>query len=160
MQIKGYKYVNGEKLWLKNLHLMGSVLGGPCEEVHHAIGRTAEVHIDYIRLPIQTLKVGSLGTHKALGLAKASGHPVAVACTSGVVTSGLIAEAPDYAVADTDSGRTGDTLASLYAATPTEGVDPGNWPSQRWPRSRSIRITARRSGSSSRCTRSAATGKS
>jgi hypothetical protein len=27
--------------------------------------------IDYLQLPIQTLKVGSLGTHKALGLAKA-----------------------------------------------------------------------------------------
>ena len=26
--------------------------------------------IDYLKLPIQTLKVGSLGTHKALGLAK------------------------------------------------------------------------------------------
>ena len=26
--------------------------------------------IDYLQLPIQTLKVGSLGTHKALGLAK------------------------------------------------------------------------------------------
>ena len=29
--------------------------------------------IDYLKLPIQTLKVGSLGTHKALGLAKAKG---------------------------------------------------------------------------------------
>src|SRR5262245_6986906 len=29
--------------------------------------------IDYLQLPIQTLKVGSLGTHKALGLAKAKG---------------------------------------------------------------------------------------
>jgi dTDP-glucose 4,6-dehydratase len=28
---------------------------------------------DYLELPIQTLKVGSLGTHKALGLAKAKG---------------------------------------------------------------------------------------
>ena len=31
--------------------------------------------IDYLKLPIQTLKVGSLGTHKALGLAKAKGAP-------------------------------------------------------------------------------------
>ncbi|MDQ2668891.1 MAG: GDP-mannose 4,6-dehydratase, partial [Gemmatimonadota bacterium] len=29
--------------------------------------------IDYLELPIQTLKVGSLGTHNALGLAKAKG---------------------------------------------------------------------------------------
>ena len=32
--------------------------------------------IDYLELPIQTLKVGSLGTHKALGLAKEKGRPV------------------------------------------------------------------------------------
>ncbi|MCZ3389660.1 MAG: hypothetical protein LH645_11205 [Actinomycetia bacterium] len=46
------------------------------------------------------------------------------------VTGGPIDDGPAYAVADTDAGRVGDTLASLYAATPTEGVDPGNWPSQ------------------------------
>lgn len=46
------------------------------------------------------------------------------------VTGGPIDEGPAYAVADTDAGRVGDALASLYAATPTEGVDPGNWPSQ------------------------------
>ena len=32
--------------------------------------------IDYLQLPIQTLKVGSLGTHKALGLAKEKGSKV------------------------------------------------------------------------------------
>ena len=30
--------------------------------------------IDYLELPIQTLKVGSLGTHKAVGLAKETGR--------------------------------------------------------------------------------------
>ena len=38
--------------------------------------------IDYLRLPIQTLKVGSLGTHKALGLAKAKGARFLLASTS------------------------------------------------------------------------------
>ncbi|HRT27703.1 MAG TPA: SDR family oxidoreductase [Syntrophales bacterium] len=38
--------------------------------------------IDYLRLPIQTLKVGSLGTHKALGLAKAKGAKFLLASTS------------------------------------------------------------------------------
>ena len=38
--------------------------------------------VDYQRLPIQTLKVGSLGTHKALGLAKAKGARFLLASTS------------------------------------------------------------------------------
>jgi dTDP-glucose 4,6-dehydratase len=38
--------------------------------------------IDYLKLPIQTLKVGSLGTHKALGLAKAKGARFLLASTS------------------------------------------------------------------------------
>jgi len=40
--------------------------------------------IDYLELPIQTLKVGSLGTHKALGLAKAKGARFFLASTSEV----------------------------------------------------------------------------
>ncbi len=38
--------------------------------------------IDYLKLPIQTLKVGSLGTHKALGLAMAKGARFFLASTS------------------------------------------------------------------------------
>ena len=38
--------------------------------------------IDYLELPIQTLKVGSLGTHKALGLAHAKGARLLLASTS------------------------------------------------------------------------------
>ena len=40
--------------------------------------------IDYLELPIQTLKVGSLGTHKALGLAKEKGARLLLASTSEV----------------------------------------------------------------------------
>ncbi len=40
--------------------------------------------IDYLKLPIQTLKVGSLGTHKALGLAKAKKARFLLASTSEV----------------------------------------------------------------------------
>lgn len=40
--------------------------------------------IDYLQLPIQTLKVGSLGTHKALGLAKAKHSTFLIASTSEV----------------------------------------------------------------------------
>jgi dTDP-glucose 4,6-dehydratase len=40
--------------------------------------------IDYLNLPIQTLKVGALGTHKALGVAKAKGARFLIASTSEV----------------------------------------------------------------------------
>jgi dTDP-glucose 4,6-dehydratase len=40
--------------------------------------------IDYLELPIQTLKVGALGTHKALGLARAKGARFLLASTSEV----------------------------------------------------------------------------
>ncbi|MDA8715309.1 SDR family oxidoreductase [Flavobacteriales bacterium] len=40
--------------------------------------------IDYLKIPIQTLKVGSLGTHNCLGLAKAKNARIIVASTSEV----------------------------------------------------------------------------
>ena len=40
--------------------------------------------IDYLKIPIQTLKVGSLGIHNCLGLAKAKGAKVLIASTSEV----------------------------------------------------------------------------
>lgn len=40
--------------------------------------------IDYLKIPIQTLKVGSLGTHNLLGLAKAKGACMLIASTSEV----------------------------------------------------------------------------
>jgi len=40
--------------------------------------------IDYLKLPIQTLKVGSLGTHKVLGLAKEKNARILIASTSEV----------------------------------------------------------------------------
>ena len=46
--------------------------------------------IDYAELPIQTLKVGSLGTHKALGLAKAKGARYLLASTSEVYGDPLV----------------------------------------------------------------------
>jgi dTDP-glucose 4,6-dehydratase len=45
---------------------------------------------DYLEYPIQTLKVGSLGTHKALGLAKAKGATFLLASTSEVYGDPLV----------------------------------------------------------------------
>ena len=46
--------------------------------------------IDYLKLPIQTLKVGSLGTHNCLGLAKAKGARFLLASTSEVYGDPLV----------------------------------------------------------------------
>ncbi len=46
--------------------------------------------IDYLELPIQTLKVGSLGTHKALGLAKHKGARFLLASTSEIYGDPLV----------------------------------------------------------------------
>ena len=55
---------------------------GPVDHVLHWASPASP--IDYLELPIQTLKVGSLGTHKALGLAKAKGAGFVIASTSEV----------------------------------------------------------------------------
>ena len=46
--------------------------------------------VDYAQLPIQTLKVGALGTHKALGLAKEKGAKFLLASTSEVYGDPLV----------------------------------------------------------------------
>ena len=46
--------------------------------------------IDYLKMPIQTLKVGSLGTHNLLGLAKAKGATFMIASTSEVYGDPLV----------------------------------------------------------------------
>ena len=50
---------------------------------------------DYLELPIQTLKVGSLGTHKALGLAKAKQARFLLASTSEVYGDPLVHPQPE-----------------------------------------------------------------
>ena len=51
--------------------------------------------LDYLKLPIQTLKVGSLGTHKALGLAKAKRSRFLLASTSEVYGDPLVHPQPE-----------------------------------------------------------------
>ena len=51
--------------------------------------------IDYLELPIQTLKVGSLGTHKALGLAKEKKATFLLASTSEVYGDPLVNPQPE-----------------------------------------------------------------
>jgi dTDP-glucose 4,6-dehydratase len=51
--------------------------------------------VDYLELPIQTLKVGSLGTHKALGLAKNKGARFLLASTSEIYGDPLVHPQPE-----------------------------------------------------------------
>ena len=61
---------------------------GPLDRIYHFASPASP--IDYLRVPIQTLKVGSLGTHNALGLAKAKGARFLLASTSEVYGDPLV----------------------------------------------------------------------
>ncbi len=61
---------------------------GPLDYVLHFASPASP--FDYLKYPIQTLKVGALGTHKALGLAKAKGARFLIASTSEVYGDPLI----------------------------------------------------------------------
>ncbi len=78
--------------------------------LHHDVSRPIEIAgavdyvlhfaspaspIDYLELPIQTLKVGSLGTHNSLGLAKAKGARYLLASTSEVYGDPLVHPQPE-----------------------------------------------------------------
>lgn len=51
--------------------------------------------IDYLKMPIQTLKVGSLGTHNLLGLARVKGARILIASTSEVYGDPLVHPQPE-----------------------------------------------------------------
>ena len=63
-------------------------LEGPLDYIFHFASPASP--IDYLRIPIQTLKVGALGTHNALGLAKAKGARLLLASTSEVYGDPLV----------------------------------------------------------------------
>ncbi|HXH84514.1 MAG TPA: UDP-glucuronic acid decarboxylase family protein [Candidatus Tectomicrobia bacterium] len=68
-------------------------LDGPLDWVLHFASPASPR--DYLELPIQTLKVGSLGTHNALGLAKATGARFLLASTSEVYGDPLVHPQPE-----------------------------------------------------------------
>ncbi len=63
-------------------------VGGPIDFILHFASPASPM--DYLQLPIQTLKVGSMGTHKALGLAKEKNATFLLASTSEVYGDPLV----------------------------------------------------------------------
>ena len=68
-------------------------LDGPVNYVWHFASPASP--IDYLQIPIQTLKVSSLGTHKALGLAKNKGARFFIASTSEIYGDPLVHPQPE-----------------------------------------------------------------
>jgi dTDP-glucose 4,6-dehydratase len=74
--------VNRDFMFIKHDVTNYIYIDGPVDYVLHWASPASP--IDYLELPIPTLKVGALGTHKALGLAKAKGARFVLASTSEV----------------------------------------------------------------------------
>jgi nucleoside-diphosphate-sugar epimerase/intein/homing endonuclease len=73
----------GKRFRLVNVDVTDYIhVSGPVDAVLHFASPASP--IDYLRYPIQTLKVGALGTHRALGLAKDKGARFLLASTSEV----------------------------------------------------------------------------
>ncbi len=68
-------------------------VAGPLDYILHFASPASP--IDYLELPIQTLKVGALGTHKVLGLTKDKGACLLLASTSEVYGDPLIHPQPE-----------------------------------------------------------------
>ena len=95
---EGYKVIGIDNLLTGNVHNIEHLAGkGNYRFINHDVTEfiylPGDVHlvfhfaspaspIDYLKLPIETLKVGSIGTHHALGLAKAKGATFLLASTS------------------------------------------------------------------------------
>ncbi|MGE0812139.1 MAG: UDP-glucuronic acid decarboxylase family protein [Vicinamibacterales bacterium] len=96
---RGYAVVGIDNLLTGDLANIAHIKNRPFEFIKHDVTNYINVEgpvdyvlhwaspaspIDYLELPIPTLKVGALGTHNALGLAKAKGARFVIASTSEV----------------------------------------------------------------------------
>jgi dTDP-glucose 4,6-dehydratase len=108
---RGYEVLCLDNLLTGNVENIGHLLNHPKfkysrQDVTEYISVDGPVHavlhfaspaspVDYLEMPIQTLKVGSLGTHKALGLAKAKNARFVLASTSEVYGDPLVNPQPE-----------------------------------------------------------------
>ncbi len=82
-QASNVEDLQGERFHLVKVDITNYIhVSGPVDAVLHFASPASP--IDYLRYPIQTLKVGALGTHHALGLAKDKGARFLLASTSEV----------------------------------------------------------------------------
>jgi dTDP-glucose 4,6-dehydratase len=82
-RVSNVEDLQGERLHLVKVDVTNYIhVSGPVDAVLHFASPASP--IDYLRYPIQTLKVGALGTHHALGLAKDKGARFLLASTSEV----------------------------------------------------------------------------
>ena len=108
---KGYEVVAVDNLITGRVENIGHLMGNPrfsfikynvCDYIHVDGTLDAILHFaspaspqDYLEMPIATLKVGALGTHKVLGLAKAKGARLLLASTSEVYGDPLVNPQPE-----------------------------------------------------------------
>ncbi len=102
----GYYVIAMDNLITGDLQNIAHLRGNPnFEFINHDVTRYIEIEgsldyilhfaspaspIDYLKIPIQTLKVGAMGTHNCLGLAKEKGARILVASTSEVYGDPLV----------------------------------------------------------------------
>lgn len=111
MLAEGHDVVAMDNLVTGNIANIAQQRGNPrFEFIHHDISQHIHLPgkldwilhfaspaspIDYLKLPIQTMKVGALGTHNALGLAKAKNAKLMLASTSEVYGDPLVHPQPE-----------------------------------------------------------------
>lgn len=87
--INNIKHINSKKFSFIEHNVTKYIdVKGPLDYILHFASPASP--LDYLELPIQTLKVGSLGTHNALGLAKAKRAVFLLASTSEVYGDPLV----------------------------------------------------------------------
>ena len=92
--LQNVEHLRGESFTFMNHDITAHLeVEGPVDLVYHLASPASP--IDYLRLPLQTLKVGSQGTHNALGLAKWKRARFLLASTSEVYGDPLIHPQPE-----------------------------------------------------------------
>jgi dTDP-glucose 4,6-dehydratase len=92
--LQNVEHLRGDEFVFMNHDITNHIaIDEPVDLIYHLASPASP--IDYLRLPLQTLKVGSLGTHNALGLAKWKRSRFLLASTSEVYGDPLIHPQPE-----------------------------------------------------------------
>jgi dTDP-glucose 4,6-dehydratase len=92
--LQNVEHLRGDEFVFLNHDITNHIaIDEPVDAIYHLASPASP--IDYLRLPLQTLKVGSLGTHNALGLAKWKRARFLLASTSEVYGDPLIHPQPE-----------------------------------------------------------------